>query len=263
MFLEALHLKKSFCRGAVRAVRDVSFALDRGKTLGVVGESGSGKSTIAKIILRLLAPDAGEILFEGARVDQMKKAALKDFRKKVQVVFQDPGLSLDPRMKVADILKESYRIRGIRQKRLLDQKVEALLAQVELPEYFSARFPHELSGGECQRVAIARAISTDPELVVCDEPVSSLDVLVRAQILNLFLKLQKDRGVSYLFISHDLGVIRHLSDEILVMKGGEVCERGETNQIFSKPQHAYTRFLMEIFYRSVGANETLPRRDSF
>jgi len=185
-----------------------------------MGESGSGKSTLAKLVLRLLPLDSGEIVFEGQRIESLKEKGLKPFRKKVQVVFQDPYLSLDPRMTVREILAEPFLINGQRDRNLLNKKVSDLLASVELPEMFASRRPHELSGGECQRVAIARAISTDPELIICDEAVSALDLLVQAQILNLLLKLQNETGMSYVFISHDLRVVRHMSDEILVMKDG-------------------------------------------
>ncbi len=220
MFLEAKNLRKSFGDGRVRAVDGVSFSLGKGRTLGVMGESGSGKSTLAKLVLRLLPLDSGEIFFEGQRIDSLKEKGLKYFRKKVQVVFQDPYLSLDPRMTVREILAEPFLINGQRGRNSLNKKVSGLLTSVELPEAFVSRLPHELSGGECQRVAIARAISTDPELIICDEAVSALDLLVQAQILNLLLKLQNETGMSYIFISHDLRVVRHMSDEILVMKDG-------------------------------------------
>jgi len=225
MFLEAKNLKKTFKHAKVNAVADVSFSLKKGETLGVVGESGSGKTTLAKLILRLLPLDAGEIYFEGHAIGRLKENELKSFRKRVQVVFQEPTQALDPRMRVSDILKESFWIQGQRDKNFLEGKVAELLRAVELPLTFASRYPHQLSGGECQRIAIARAISTDPELIVCDEPVSSLDVLVQIQILNLLLKLQKEKGVSYIFISHDLKVVRHMSDELLTLKDGRAISQ--------------------------------------
>ena len=209
MLLEARRLKKSFMDGRVRAVDDVSFCIEKSETLGVVGASGSGKSTLAKLILGLLRPEAGKISFHGVSMG---------------AVFQDPLLSLDPKMMVRDILEEPFRIRGEHNRRFLEQKVQGLFSAVELSEKFGRRFPKELSGGECQRIAIARAISTGPELIICDEPVSSLDTLIQAQILNLLLRLQKERGVSYFFISHDRRVVRHMSDHVLVMEDGKVLK---------------------------------------
>ena len=219
MLLEVSHLKKSYKNGRVRAVDGVSLRLEKNETLGLVGASGSGKSTLAKLILGVLPTDEGEISFSarGGPASGGHGASMG-------AIFQDPLLSLDPKMTVKDILEEPFRIQGRRDKHFLEQKVKEMLLAVELPEKFIFRHPHELSGGECQRVAIARAIGTEPELIICDEPVSSLDTLTRAQILNLLLKLQKQKGVSYLFISHDLRVVRHMSDRVLVMQDGKVLE---------------------------------------
>ena len=206
MLLKVENLHKSYPERNVKAVDGVSFSLERGKTLGVVGESGSGKSTLAKLILGLEKPDEGKIIFQG---------------KKMQVIFQHPTQSLDPRMRVREIVSEPFWIHGGRDRRAIEKKTAELLESVELPINFLDRLPRQLSGGECQRVAIARAISLEPELIVCDEAVSSLDLLVQAGILNLLLKLQKERSVSYLFISHDPAVVRHMSDAILVMKSGK------------------------------------------
>ena len=200
MLLEVKNLKKSFKNGRVKAVDGVSFTLEKGRTLGILGESGCGKSTLAKLVVGLLKPDAGEIIFKG-------KAA--------QIIFQQPFLSLDPRMRVKEILEEAFIVSG---DRMTLKPVARLLEDVGLDLKLAHRFPHELSGGECQRIAIARALSLDPELVVCDEAVSSLDVISQIQILNLLLKIQQEKGTSYLFISHDPKVVRHMSDEILVMK---------------------------------------------
>ncbi|MBI4352782.1 MAG: ABC transporter ATP-binding protein [Candidatus Omnitrophica bacterium] len=238
-------LTKRFKESGVLAVRDVSFSLERGRTLGVVGESGCGKSTLAKLVLRLLPCDGGEIFFEGRRVEGLGERELKVFRRKVQIIFQEPFLSLDPRMRVDAVLKEPFWIQGMREGRSLEKKVKELLGQAGLPPSYRSKYPRELSGGECQRAAIARALALDPELLVCDEPVSSLDALVRVQILNLLLTLQKERKVSYLFITHDLRVARHISDDILVMKDGEVCEHGPREEVFGRPKHSYTRMLLE------------------
>jgi ABC-type glutathione transport system ATPase component len=227
-------------------VDGVSFSLDRGQTLGIVGESGSGKSTLAKLALRLIKPDSGDVLYAGKSVLKASRAEIKNFHRQVQVVFQEPFASLDPRMTVADILKEPYLIQGEKNKSLLKDETARLLKNVELNETFLTRRPHQMSGGECQRVAIARALSTNPSLIVCDEAVASLDVVTQAQILNLLLKLQKEKGVAYLFISHDLKVVRHLSDEVLVMKDGKILEKGSRDDIFYRPKHPYTSELVNF-----------------
>ena len=241
--LEAKDLTKRFSAGKVTALDGVSFSLEKGKTLGVVGESGSGKSTLAKIALGLLRPDGGEVLFDGRSVFSMKAQELKRFRRSVQVVFQEPFLSLDPRMKVGEILKEPFDIHGLKGGDA--EGTARLLKTVDLDPSFARRLPHELSGGECQRVAIARALSLEPAVIICDEAVSALDALVQAQILNLLLKLQQERRVAYLFISHSLKVVRHMSDEVLVLKDGKACETGTREGVFSEPKHPYTRTLLE------------------
>ena len=206
MLLTVENLHKSFPERNVKAVAGVSFSLERGKTLGVIGESGSGKSTLAKLILGLEKPDEGQIHFHG---------------KKMQAIFQHPTQSLNPKMRVREILSEPFLIQREHDRRLIEKKSVELLDSVELSAQFLSRFPRQLSGGECQRIAIARAICLEPELIVCDEAVSSLDLLVQAGILNLLLKLQKEKSVSYLFISHDPAVVRHMSDAILVMESGK------------------------------------------
>ncbi len=248
MLLESRNLKKTFKRPFSRqrltALQDVSFSLEKGGTLGVLGESGSGKSTLAKLILKLEGPDAGQILFEGRDLRSMNKKDIKDFRKKVQIIFQDPYLSLDPRMTVLDALREPFLIHGLKDEHFLKKSIDALLDQVELGLHFLGRFPRQLSGGECQRVAIARALSLGPELLVCDEPVSALDQITQARILNLLLKLQKEKGMALVFISHDLKVVRHMSDAVLVLKDGVVCEFGPADRVFQSPQHPYSRALL-------------------
>ncbi len=244
MLLEVRNLKKSFKNGRVKAVDGVSFSIQPGQTVGVVGESGCGKSTLAKLATRLLWPDEGELFLEGRVVDRSGQKGLKDFRRKVQIIFQNPLSSLDPRMRVDSILKEPFWIQSNTAEDLLDGKIDALLKAVELSPELRTRFPHQLSGGESQRVAIARALALEPRLLVCDEAVSSLDAIARGQILNLLLKLQKETHVAYLFISHDLRLVRHMSDEILVMKEGSICESGPASQIFENPKHPTTQALL-------------------
>lgn len=231
MFLSVRNVKKIY-RKNVHAVRDVSFDLERGEALGIVGESGCGKSTLARIVMRLLAPDGGEVLFDG------------DLRGRAQIVFQNPFSSFDPRLTVGASLAEALRVGGLRKKKDIRAGIEEALQAVNLSARIAERFPHEISGGECQRAAIARALSRSPELLVCDEPVSSLDLLAQARVLNLLVKLRKERSIGLLFISHDLRVVRHLCDRVLVMKEGVVCERGELSQVYARPQHPYTRELL-------------------
>lgn len=254
MLLEAKNLKKYFKTTKVQALDRVSFSLGRAETLGIAGESGSGKSTLAKLILRLIPPDEGQVLFEGNDISRLRKNDLKDFRRKIQIVFQEPYHSLDPRMRIEDILKEPLMLNGQKEKKDLDRKVSGLLKIVELSDGFRSRLPHQLSGGECQRVAIARAISLEPSLIVCDEAVSSLDAIVQAQILNLFLRLQQEKGLSYLFISHDLRVIRHMSDRVIIMRDGHVCEEGSRDQVFMNPQNSYTKELLNKLPRDIKHN---------
>ena len=242
MLVTVDNVQKSF--KDVRAVRDVSFEIGSGEALGLVGESGSGKSTLAKIVMQLVEPDDGRVLFDGRKITGFWRSRLKDFRRKAQIVFQNPFSSLDPRLTVGASLAEAYHIDGVRSAKKIRASVEELMSVVNLPTEFARRRPHELSGGECQRVAIARALSREPELLVCDEPVSSLDLLAQAKILNLFLRLQKERSLSLFFISHDLRVVRHLCDRVLVMKEGELCEQGPLSQVFEKPQHPYTQQLL-------------------
>lgn len=243
--LEAKGLKKSYLRGKVQAVRGVDIVLKKGEILGVLGESGSGKSTLLRMLLCLEKPDQGEVFFEGQKISGLPERKIKFFRRKVQAIFQDPYFSLDPRMKVRESLKEPFKILGMSDKFWMDSRISDLLAQVNLREHLLDRYPHELSGGECQRVSIARALASEPEFLLCDEPVSSLDVLVRAEILNLFLRLQSEKKIAILFVSHDLRVIRHLSDRVVVMRDGEVCEEGDRQKVYSSPQHPYTRSLLE------------------
>ena len=242
MLLEVRRLAKRF--KDVEAVRGVSFEIEPGETLGLVGESGCGKSTLARLAARLLEPDAGEIYFENREISHKGQKELFVFRYKVQIVFQNPFSSFDPRLRVGDSLGEALRLGGETSEPRIRERAQDLLRSVELPPELAGRFPHELSGGECQSVAIARALSRNPGLLICDEPVSSLDLLAQARILNLFLRLQKQNGISLLFISHDLRVIRHLCDRVLVMKEGSFCEEGPISQVFENPRHPYTQELL-------------------
>jgi ABC-type oligopeptide transport system ATPase subunit len=227
-----------------RAVDEVSFALQAGEVLGLVGESGSGKTTLGKTVLRLYRPRGGRILFQGRDIGAMGEGALRPLRRNMQMVFQDPLSSFNPRQRIGEALGLPLSLHGIATGRQLGPAVVDLLRRVGLPEGFRGRYPHELSGGQLQRVAIARALSLSPSLVVADEPVSKLDVSVRAQILNLFRDMQRESGVAMLFITHDLRVARYLCDRIAVMQRGKIVELGATEQIFSTPAHPYTRMLL-------------------
>ena len=244
-------LQKRFSTGAlpwhrhhVIALDDVSISVDRGRTLGLVGESGSGKSTLGRCILGLIRPDDGAILFDGADALRLEGRALVDFRRRVQPVFQDPYGSLDPRWPIGRSVRESldcFRIGtpADRNRRVLD-----LFARVGLDRKLVDRLPASLSGGQRQRVGIAAALASEPELIIADEPVSALDMSVQAQILNLFMDLQQDLGVASLFITHDLGVVQHVSDRVAVMRHGALVEIGDTDRVMRQPAHAYTRALI-------------------
>jgi oligopeptide transport system ATP-binding protein len=229
--------------GAVRAVDSVSFAVDRGETVGLVGESGCGKSTIGRCLLRLYRPDGGSIAFDGERIEHLGEKSLRPMRHRMQMVFQDPAGSANPsftvRRTIADALRRSPLSRHERTGRIVE-----LLASVGLDERFLDRRPDELSGGQLQRVAIARALATDPDFVFLDEPTSALDLSVRGQIVNLLADLQAERGLGYLFASHDLGVVKFLADRLIVMYLGRVVEEGPTDQVLSEPRHPYTRALV-------------------
>jgi ABC-type glutathione transport system ATPase component len=224
-----------------RAVDDVSFTVGRGETLGLVGESGSGKSTVARLVLRLTRADAGTVRVDGASLFALRGRALRRVRRRLQIVFQDPYSSLDPRMSVRSIVAEPLRIARVRG---AGGRVDELLELVGLGAEHGTRYPHELSGGQRQRVAIARALALEPDLVVLDEPVSALDSSIQAQVLNLLSDLQAQLGLAYLFIGHDLAVVRHVADRIAVMDAGRLVETAPTAQLFTAPRHATTEALV-------------------
>lgn len=245
--LEVKHLMKYFKtpNGFLHAVDDVSFEVDQGKTLGIVGESGCGKSTLGRAILGLNEATGGQVLYEGQDVTHLRGRAQKERKQNMQIIFQDPFSSLDSRMSVQTLIAEPLKIAhkcGSRAE--LDRKVDELMDTVGLAERYKLAYPHELDGGRRQRIGIARALAMDPTFIVCDEPVSALDVSIQAQILNLLADLQQEKGLTYLFITHNLSVVKHISDDILVMYCGCLVEKAETDELFERPMHPYTRGLL-------------------
>lgn len=230
--------------GAVRAVDGVSLDIAPGETLGLVGESGCGKSTLGKAVVRLLKPTAGKIQFNGADITHLSQALIRRFRRDFQMIFQDPAESLDPRMSVRSILEEPYAIHGMGNRTERRKWVDELLDRVGLQKSAADRYSFEFSGGQRQRIGIARALALRPKLIVCDEPVSALDVSVQSQILNLLVELQRDFGLSYLFIAHDLSVVKHISDRVAVMYLGKIVEVTTAENIYRDPRHAYTKALL-------------------
>jgi oligopeptide/dipeptide ABC transporter ATP-binding protein len=230
--------------GHVRAVDGLDFFVKRGETLGIVGESGCGKSTTGQLILQLLEPTEGEIWFEGRDLTKLGPEEIRQTRKDLQIIFQDPYASLNPRMKVEDIIAEPLKVHGIHQPSEIKKAVSELLSVVGLGEHHRKRHPHEFSGGQRQRIGIARALALKPKLVVCDEPVSALDVSIQAQILNLLRKLQKEFQLTYIFIAHGLPAVKHISDRIAVMYLGKIVELAQRDQLFAKPRHPYTEALL-------------------
>ena len=228
----------------VRAVDDVSFSVSRGRVLGIAGESGSGKSTTARCITRLIEPDAGEIRFDGVDVRAAHGAALRNVRRRIQMVFQDPYASLNPRLSVGQAILEAGKVHGRLGAATHDQFVQEQLDKVRLPRMFATRKPRDLSGGQRQRVAIARAMATGPEVVIADEAVSALDVSIQTEIVNLFLDLRDDLGLAIVFVSHQLPVLAGIADHIAVMRAGEIVEYGPTAEVFRSPKHAYTVALL-------------------
>ena len=239
--------------GHVRAVDHVSLSINKGRTLGLVGESGSGKTTLGRCVLRAIDSTAGEILFhhEGKTTDlaQLRRRDLREFRKHMQMIFQDPYSSLDPRKTVFDIVSEPLRINKIASGKALEDRVRTALERVGLNVRYMKRYPHAFSGGQRQRIGIARALSINPQLIVCDEAVSALDVSVQAQILNLLKDLQEEFNLTYLFIAHDLSVVEHVSDEVAVMYVGKLVEQAPTQRLFARPRHPYTEALLSAIPR--------------
>ncbi|PQP21984.1 ATP-binding cassette domain-containing protein [Rhodococcus opacus] len=226
------------------AVKDVSLSVGVGETLAIVGESGAGKSTVGRMVLRLIEPDSGSVTFVGTDLLALSSKQLRKIRPEMQMIFQDPFSSLDPTMMIGDSVSEPLKVHTDLGADARHHKVAELLLRVGLTPEFADRFPRECSGGQLQRIAIARAISTGPRLIVCDEPVAALDLSIRGQILNLLLDLQQELGISYLFISHDLSVVRHFAHRVAVMKSGEIVEQGDIEDVFERPVEAYTRELL-------------------
>lgn len=230
--------------GAVRAVDGVSFSIRKGETLGLVGESGCGKSTTGRAILQLYRPTAGEVYFQGQDLVKLKGEAMRQTRRQVQMIFQDPYASLNPRMTVGSIIGEPLEIHKLAKGKEKQQRIQELLQVVGLNPYFANRYPHEFSGGQRQRIGIARALAVNPSFIVCDEPISALDVSIQAQIINLLEELQNEFGLTYLFIAHDLSVVRHISDRIAVMYLGKIVELADHLELYETPLHPYTRALL-------------------
>ena len=231
--------------GILKAVNNVSFSLQRGETLGIVGESGCGKSTLARCILRLIEPTQGNVKFLGKNIFSISKEEMRQLRKKIQIVFQDPFSTLNSKMTVGKIISEPWAIfNDIVQKKEWDKKIKDLLISVGLNIEDIDRFPHQFSGGQQQRIGIARALALNPEVIICDEPVSALDVSIQAQIINLLKEIQKKTNIALIFISHDLSVVQYISDRVGVMYQGEFVELGDVDQIFQNPKHSYTKALL-------------------
>ena len=252
--LQAIDLVKHFSTGSsgvlgratnnVQAVDGVSFTLPAGKTLGIVGESGCGKSTLARLVTRLIEPSSGSVFLDGVDITTLSGKALREMRRKLQIIFQDPYSSLNPRHSIGQIIGDPMRIQGIVTKANEKTEVQELMQQVGLnPEHYN-RYPHEFSGGQRQRIGIARALSLRPSVIVADEPVSALDVSIQAQILNLLENLQKDLGLSFVFIAHDLSVVRHIADQVAVMYLGKIVEVGDSATVYNSPAHPYTKALL-------------------
>jgi len=253
VLLEVKNLKKYFTINSglfggkteyVKAVDDISFTINKGETLGLVGESGCGKSTTGRTLIRLYDVTGGEIVFDGAEIGQMTEAELKPYRKKIQMIFQDPYASLNSRMTVADIIGEPLDIHGIASGEARQERIYELLHTVGLSKDHASRYPHEFSGGQRQRIGIARALAVNPDFIICDEPISALDVSIQAQVVNMLEDLQKEYGLTYLFIAHDLSMVKHISDRIGVMYLGKMAEIADSAKLYEEPKHPYTQALL-------------------
>lgn len=247
VLIEVKNLKKHFKVGrnkTLKAVDGVNFKIYKGETLGLVGESGCGKTTCGKTVMGLYGASDGEVLFEGVDIHKLDKKARKDFTRKAQIIFQDPYSSLNPRMTVEDIIGEGIDIHGLYKGNNRTQKVHELLELVGLNKEHAQRFPHEFSGGQRQRIGIARALAIEPEFIVCDEPISALDVSIQAQVVNLLIELQEKKNLTYLFIAHDLSMVKHISDRVAVMYLGHIVEFAESHELYENPKHPYTKALM-------------------
>jgi oligopeptide transport system ATP-binding protein len=245
----------------VRAVDGVSFTVNKGETLGLVGESGSGKSTTCRVVLQLLKPTSGSVKFEGREIAGLKRRELRPLRREMQMIFQDPYASLNPRKRVGQIVGDQLKVQKIASGKEVRTRVEALLERVGLsPEHYN-RFPHEFSGGQRQRIGIARALALEPKLIFCDEPVSALDVSIQAQIVNLLDDLQDEMGLTYLFVAHDIGVVRHISDRIAVMNHGKIVETGDADQVCEHPRDEYTKKLLAAVPIADPRESAIRRRD--
>jgi oligopeptide/dipeptide ABC transporter ATP-binding protein len=245
--IETRHLKKYFntSKGLLHAVDDVNFKIFKGKTLGVVGESGCGKSTLGRVMIRLLDATDGEVLYNGEDIIKYKENKMKNLRKDLQIIFQDPYASLNPRMSVSEIISEPMKVcKIVKSKKEMDERVFDLMETVGLAERYINTYPHEMDGGRRQRIGIARALAVNPKFIVCDEPVSALDVSIQAQILNLLMDLQDEKGLTYMFITHDLSVVKHISTDIAVMYLGQCVEKAPVDELFDNPIHPYTKALL-------------------
>ncbi len=246
VILEVSHLKKYFPVAGghqLKAVDDVSFSIHRGETFGLVGESGCGKSTIGRTLVKLYEPTAGKILFEGRDITRFNAAERREYARAAQMIFQDPYASLDPRMTVGDIIGEGIDIHGLCSGEERQRVIYDCLEKVGLSKEHASRFPHEFSGGQRQRIGIARSLAINPRFIVCDEPISALDVSIQAQVVNLLEELQKDMGLTYLFIAHDLSMVKNISDRVCVMYFGGIMELAESQELYREPKHPYTRAL--------------------
>ncbi|NLT13127.1 MAG: ATP-binding cassette domain-containing protein [Clostridiales bacterium] len=244
--LEVKNLKKYFKNpaGMLHAVDDITFTLDDGKTLGVVGESGCGKTTLGRTIIHLIEATSGKVFFEGRDITNPKKKELKAIREEMQIIFQDPYSSLNPRKSVSEAIMEPLIIQGKLSKADMLREMRAIMDTVGLAERFENSYPHELDGGRRQRIGIARALALKPKFIVCDEPVSALDVSIQAQIINLMLDLQEERGLAYMFVTHDLSVVKYISDDVMVMYLGNMVEKAASDELFANPLHPYTKALL-------------------